>query len=184
MKTWLDSFLACRSLLLRRVARFVGPHDIEDIVQETFVRSYVASRKQVIRNPRAFMLRTAKNLALNNLNRADSRLNDSMENLVEEQLAHAETPEQHCQSQEQFLVFCQAVAELPARCRRAFILKKVYGLSYREISLDLGITEATAKKHIVKGMAWTAKYMAERGYEIESHDDPLPKQSMEEAQES
>ncbi len=46
------------------VGRIVRPEEIEDIVQEAFVTSYAASRTQEIRNPQAFMMRVARNLAL------------------------------------------------------------------------------------------------------------------------
>ena len=57
----------------------------------------------------------------------------------------AKTPslERQFESRERFLMFCRAVRELPLQCRRAFILKKVYGLSQKEIADYLGISEST-----------------------------------------
>jgi len=165
MKGLLDSFLACRSVLYRTVGRIVRPEEIEDIVQETFVLSYAASRNQKIRNPQAFMLRVARNIALDHIKSAGARLNCSIEGLDEEEFStQADMVELRCQSQERFLNFCRAVEQLPVSCRRVFILKKVYGLSLQEISDYLGLSTSTVEKHVAKGMFMVLQYMLKRGY--------------------
>lgn len=160
-----ESFVSCRALVTRFLVRFVKPQEIEDIVQEAFVRSYVAARAREIDNPEAFLLKTAKHVALDYLKRAERRLNLSIDDLTEADLpVQAESAESTHESREQFLIFCEAVARLPLRCRRVFILKKVYGLSHKEISSYLGITESTIDQHISNGMAVTAEHMADNGY--------------------
>ncbi|MDT8397517.1 MAG: RNA polymerase sigma factor [Pseudomonadales bacterium] len=167
MKAWLENFLACRPLLFRLIGRIVRPDEIEDIVQETFVLTYAAARKQNIDNPRAFMLRTARNIALNCVGRAERKLNCSMEELDESDVStETDAVDQQCQSDEKFLVFCRAVAELPLHCRRVFILKKVYGLSQQEIATYLGLSPSTVEKHVAKGMLLTAQYMIGRGHPV------------------
>ena len=167
MNNWLDSFLGSKPLLCRIVGRIVRPDDIEDIVQETFLHSYAASNKQQIDNPRAFMAKTARNLALNHIGRAEQRLNQSIEELAGLEHEFEEpTPslESQHQSSEEFLVFCRAVAGLPLVCRKVFILKKVYGQSQKEIATYLGISESTVEKHVAKGLLLAADYMSSHGY--------------------
>ncbi|MEJ0039194.1 MAG: RNA polymerase sigma factor [Gammaproteobacteria bacterium] len=163
MKTWLESFVVHRPVLTRLVARFVRPHEIEDIVQETFVRSYVAASKETIRNPRAFILQTARNLVLDHLKSAQKRLSCSLEDLVDlEAMAQPGSTEGEYEWQEKFVFFCEAVGELPLQCRRIFILKKVYGLTHDEIAGYLEISESTVNKHIVKGMVMVVQRMSAR----------------------
>lgn len=172
MNNWLDSFLGNKPLLCRIVGRIVRPDDIEDIVQETFLHSFTASNRQQIHNPRAFMARTARNLALNHIGRAEQRLNQSFEELVGLEGEFEElTPslESQHQSAEEFMVFCRAVAELPLVCRKVFILKKVYGLSQKEIATYLGISESTVEKHVAKGLLLAADYMRIHGYQKDSN---------------
>jgi RNA polymerase sigma factor (sigma-70 family) len=167
MNNWLDSFLGNKPLLCRIVGRIVRPDDIEDIVQETFLHSFAASNRQPIDNPRAFMARTARNLALNHITRAEQRLNQSIEELVGLEGEFEEltpTLESQHQGEEEFQSFCRAVAELPLVCRKVFILKKVYGLSQREIGRYLDIAESTVEKHVAKGLALVAAYMRNEGY--------------------
>jgi|GEM_PF-387427 len=164
-KGLLDSFLAHRNQLFRLIGRIVRPDEIEDIVQEAFVQSFAAARNQQILNPRAFMFRTARNLALNCINRSEHRLNSSIEDLEDFDIASDGDPvEAECESEEKFLSFCRAVATLPVACRRVFILKKVYGLSQKEIATYLGIAPSTVEKHISRGMCVTTEYMHNAGY--------------------
>ena len=165
-------FLRFRTRLARAVARIVQPSDIEDIVQETFLRCYQAAEKITIRHPRSFMLTTAKNLALNHVARADNHLvsrvasfEDSAVPLYRDNESRKDDPE----LQEEFLLLCQAVRTLPVQCRRAFILKKVYGLSRKEIASYMGIAESTVQKHIAKGVLLCAKYL--QGAEPEARDE-------------
>jgi RNA polymerase sigma-70 factor (ECF subfamily) len=159
-----ESFLSCKPLLSRVVGRIVRPNEIEDIVQETFVLSYAAARNQDIANPRAFMLRTARNIALDHIGSAGRRLNCSLEDLGDEAfMSQVSTIEAEVQSDERFLAFCRAVAELPVGCRRVFILKKVYGLSQKEIASYLGLSPRTVEKHVARGMFMTARYMQAKG---------------------
>lgn len=161
----LDSFLEHRKQLFRIIGRIVRPDEIEDIVQEVFVQSYAASRDRQIHNPKAFMFRTARNLALNSIKRSGYKLNSSMEELHEYEFVPEGNPvEDICQSEEKFRNFCKAVSYLPISCRRVFILKKVYGMTQVEIAEFLNITSSTVEKHLARGMSATAEYMYQAGY--------------------
>ena len=61
------------------------------------------------------------------------------------------------------MLFCRAVGGLPEQCRRAFILKKVYGLSQQDIASRLGIAPAEVEKHIAKGLLMCRDYMDQAG---------------------
>jgi RNA polymerase sigma-70 factor (ECF subfamily) len=153
-----EVFAGVRKQIARLVSRVVHPADIEDIVQEAFVRSFEAERSQKIEHPRAFLLKTAWNLALNHVAGAERRLADSLESLPGAgRIASGENLEAQAEAHERLLLFCRAVRELPLQCRRAFLLKKVYGMSQRDIAAYLGISESTVEKHVAKGLlrCWT-----------------------------
>ena len=44
------------------------------------------------------------------------------------------------------------LANLPPKCREAFALRKVEGLSQREVALRMGVSENTVEKHVGKGL--------------------------------
>ena len=166
------TFLESRSILSRTVGRITGPHDIEDIVQETFIRSYEAAGKKPIHHPKSFMLRTARNLALNHVGKHDNKFTDSMEDWSGSDV-YLETVsmESRFDSNERFLLFCRAVRKLPVQCRRVFILKKVYGQGQKEIADSLGISQSTVEKHVAKGLLMCTEYMEEMGPPIGSEQD-------------
>lgn len=158
---FLNIFLRFRARLSRAVARIVQPEDIEDIVQETFLRCYQAQGRTTVRHPRSFMLTTARNLALNHIARADNRLTAGVDTFDDSAvpLYGSEAAGSDPEVQERFLLLCRAVRALPVQVRRAFVLKKVYGLSRREIADYMNLSESTVQKHIAKGMAMCAEYL-------------------------
>jgi RNA polymerase sigma factor (sigma-70 family) len=150
-------YLSIRGRLAGAVTSIVPPDDVEDIVQETYVRACKASLVSELRSPRSYMLKTARNLALDHVKRAEYRLADSLcndeEGDNESNLATArDTLEQVC-SDEDFVTFCSAVRSLPVQCRRAFVLKKVYGYTQREIAEEMKICEKTVEGHIAIGLS-------------------------------
>ncbi len=164
LKALVATFIDSHSILTYVVGRITRPHDIEDIVQETFIRSYEAAGKRPIRHPKSFMLRTARNLALNHVGRHDNKLTDSIEDWSGSDV-YLETASMESQfdSNERFLLFCRAVRELPVQCRRVFILKKVYGLGQKEIADFFGISQSTVEKHVAKGLLMCTEFMEENG---------------------
>ena len=151
-----DLYLSIRGRLARAVTNIVPPSEVEDIVQETYVRACAASQACELRSPRSYMLKTAKNLALDHVKRSEYRLADSIgdesETERDQELPMAkDTLEQVC-SDEEFAIFCAAVRHLPVQCRRAFVLKKVYGYSQREIAEEMQINEKTVEGHIAIGI--------------------------------
>ena len=67
-----STFSDISTQLRRFVSKIVLPDDVDDIVQETFVKSYEAELKQDIQYTRSYMLKTAKHLALNHIAKWDN----------------------------------------------------------------------------------------------------------------
>ena len=156
-------YLSCRAQLMRAVSRLVPPHEIEDIVQETYVRICQFKPSTEVREPQALLFRIARNLALDHAKRAEARLTsttapEECENLKRLVDRIDETFERVASDQE-FARFCEAVRQLPQQCRRVFVLKKVYGHSQKEIARELGLSESTVEKHIARGIRACADYM-------------------------
>lgn len=157
-------YLTCRGLLAKAVGRIVQRDDVDDVLQEAFVRSFEAERQQPIHNPRAFLLRTARNVAIDHVSRAAYRTTGSLDAVDGETLVDdAVSVEARIDAEQRFLEFCQAVGSLPEQCRRVFVLKKVYGLSQEEIAAQLAISESTVEKHIARGLLLCHEHMAARG---------------------
>ena len=155
--------MASRNSISRLVARIVPPHEIEDIVQETYVRICQVDNKEKISSPKSFMYKTARNLALDFKKQAGVRLVDGVENvetldsLLDNE--HVDEMFHHAATDSEFAQFCEAVRQLPIQCRKVFVLKKVYGYSQKEIAAQLELSESTVEKHIATGLRKCMMFM-------------------------
>jgi RNA polymerase sigma factor (sigma-70 family) len=164
------AFIEHHSSLKRFIAKFFSrPQDIEDIAQEAYLRAFDAEKAgENLRSPKAFLFRIAKNVALNELARKSRLLTDYIEDsIAPDVLAEDGSAEDSVIAQEKLSLFCNAVATLPLQCRRAFLMRKVYGFSHREISEQLGISVSTVEKHVASGLLRCSTYLREGGHSVD-----------------
>lgn len=142
-----------------------SPHQIEDILQESYVRTMEANKKVNIRSPKAFLYKVAHNLSLNHKASSYQKYTDLIEDF--ESLGVLSTDisvEDTVEQSQNFLQFCNALGTLPKQCRKVFVLSKVYGLSHMEIANTLGISVSTVEKHLAKGLLSCRDYLLQNGY--------------------
>lgn len=147
----------------------LGLTDIEDLVQETFLRAFAAEGDRPILAPKAFLYRTARNLALNELAKHSSIHTDRIEDIGGEGLlaeGREVTAEAGLYGRQKMMAFAEAVSTLPPQCRRVFILRKVQGLSQKEVAAELGIAASTVEKHVALGLLKCAEFMRQRGHVV------------------
>jgi RNA polymerase sigma factor (sigma-70 family) len=160
-------FLGYKSTIEKMVGQIVNPAEVDDILQESFLRVFEASRDREIEHTKSYLYRTARNLALNFIARKGNKLVDSIEEKPLLEVSSTDTnPVSPFESREKFRLFCEAVDELPPQCQRAFLLKRVYGYSLRDIARVLDISQSTAEKHVAKGLVRCADFMRDSGYSM------------------
>lgn len=137
--------------------------EIDDIVQESFVRVLRARQRGEVQSPKAFLFATARNLVLDALRRRRvARTEALVENEALDVLDEAEAiPEAVARNQELALL-TEAIQSLPDRCRQVFTLRKVYGLSQREIAVQLGVSEHTVSAQLTIGLHKCTAYLRRR----------------------
>ncbi len=162
----LSEFEAGKSALRRYLGRFFArSQDVEDMLQEVFLRAYAAEARGPILLPRAYLFRTAKHVALNEIARRKNSPAASIEEFAQPDVIGSESQpgvEQQVDARRRLALFAAAVAHLPDQCRKVLVMKKVDGLSQREIAQRLGIAESTVEKHLAKGLLMTRDFMARR----------------------
>jgi len=146
---------------------FKTPQEIEDVVQEAFVKVIEAREQREIQHPKAYMYQTVKNLALNRISKSDYRLTDTMgdgvgDSPLESVLPLTPTLEEQFESRQRFELFCRAVRQLPIKCQRVYILRRVYGYSHIEIAEQMGISIKTVEAHLTKAIVRCTDYMDEQ----------------------
>ena len=158
---WFDAHLHPHEAMLRAWLRGQFPRlgDVDDIVQEAFVRVLQARETQVIESPKAFLFATARNLALDRVRHekvaSDFALAEtSLIGVCEES---ADVADEVARAQELELL-TQAIQSLPKRCRQIITLQRIYGLSQKEVAAQLGIAEHTVEAQGTIGLRKLAEF--------------------------
>lgn len=156
-----EAFIEHESFLKRFLKRFLSrPQDIEDVVQDTYLKARSAEDRQVIHSPKAFIFRIARNQALKELRKKSRRITDYIEELDAPEAIQGETSvEDEAIVRQKLGMFCQSALTMPPKCRRVFLMCKVYGLSYKEIASQLGISVSGVEKHVARGLEICNAYM-------------------------
>jgi RNA polymerase sigma-70 factor (ECF subfamily) len=157
--------------------RTLDPDDLEDVIQETYCQ--IAGLKGVshIASGRAYFFTAARSIVLMRLRRARVVSIESVTEIENTGIAMDEpTPERVVAARRELERVQRFIEELPDRCRRIFELRKVDGLSQREVAEQLGVTEFVIGNEVAKGMKLilqsiadgdhkTARAMARMGYD-------------------
>lgn len=149
-------------LYLRR--QFPGIPDVDDMVQESFVRLLRAREHGHVACVRAYLFTIARNVATALLRRPRIFDENPITDLAFTRIVQsdADVVEQVSTRQEVALLL-DAIDTLPGRCREVFILRKLQGVSQRDIAQRLGISEQTVQVQVARGARKCADYLRRQG---------------------
>jgi RNA polymerase sigma-70 factor (ECF subfamily) len=146
--------LPLEPVIVEYLSRYWGSeNEIEDLRQEVFVKVYESARNEIPAAPRQFVIQTAQNtlfirqrrdkvIPIGSLADLDA-LNSESDEL---------SPERRTAAMQEVERLQVALDNLPSRCREVVVLRRVQGLSQREVARQLGIEEATVEQHLAKGL--------------------------------
>jgi RNA polymerase sigma factor (sigma-70 family) len=127
------------------------------------LRAYRAEKDKPIEQPKSFLFRIAHNVAITKLTKKSHQIIDYIADIDESAVVWLEgSLEEQVMAEETIAIHCEAVAHLPAQCRRVFLMRKVHGMSHKEISVELGISISTVEKHMSKGVRDCANFIEQR----------------------
>jgi len=124
--------------------------DLEDIRQDIYAQLLSAAERGIPTQTKAFVMRTARNLLIDRIRHEQIVPIDPVPDL--DALAVAAEPDSNVVARDILRKLHGALDRLPPRCREAIILRRVEGLSRREIATRMGISEKTVAEHITNGM--------------------------------
>lgn len=143
---------------------FPAVRDVDDVVQESYLRIWRLRASEPIRCARAFLFTIARNIALKRV----TRQRVSPEMVVGDLAALGIVAEGHDAAEsaarnETFLLLIEALASLPPRCREVTVLRKLKGVPQKEIAAMLGIAEKTVEEQVARGVRRCEDFLRKRG---------------------
>jgi RNA polymerase sigma-70 factor (ECF subfamily) len=144
-------------LVLRRVTRAVhDPAAAEDYLHAAFIRLAEYRIAHEVKNPDAFLVRTAVNLAIDERRRTRVRSDPGLAQILAyDQPIQSEV----LLARERLRRVQEGLARLSPRTREVFLMHRLDGLKYREIAAQLGISESAVEKQIAKAALFLTEWM-------------------------
>ncbi len=150
-----------RAYLKRRFPRCT---EIDDVIQESYLKVLRLPKARETRSPRGLFYAVARNLTLDLLRRRSRSPFEPCEaDDIDRILDEAVDPGDSACREQELALLNEAIEALPARCREVMKLRKLHGLSHREIGLRLGMAERTVNVHLGAGLRRCAEFLRERG---------------------
>jgi RNA polymerase sigma-70 factor (ECF subfamily) len=129
------------------------PLDSDDVIQESYAILAALDSVDHIGNPKAYLFATAKSLVLRDLRRAKIVSIVTVDDLeVLGAAADDPSPERQASDRQELRRLVELVEDLPRQRRDIFKLRKIDGLSQKEIAQRLGVSEKAVEKHLAKAV--------------------------------
>lgn len=132
----------------------------EEFLQEVFVKVWDKRNNiDVEKSFRSYLFRISENMVFDFFRKAarDKKLQDHLISVATEYYSHIE--ESLCIN-EDMAILSKAIDQLPPKRRHIFMLCKIEGKSYEEVSKELGISVSTINDHIVKASRSVKEHFA------------------------
>ncbi|MBI2497705.1 MAG: RNA polymerase sigma factor [Opitutae bacterium] len=143
--------------------RFPDVRDVDDVMQESYLRIWKARALHPIDSAKAFLFRVARNLALDTIRRdRHSPINGVTDLAALFVLDDRPDAASAAARQQEIELLVDAIDALPARCREIFILRKLQGVSQKDIAARLGLSEQTVQVQAARGLRRVAEDLRRR----------------------
>ncbi len=134
--------------------------DIADLRQDVYERIYEAAAREIPPLPRQFLFTTARNLLIDRVRREQIVPIEAVTDLEALNVAiDTPGPERSALARDELRRVQAALDRLSPRCREAVILRRIDGLSRKEIAIRMGVAEDTVTEHLIKGMKQLANVL-------------------------
>jgi RNA polymerase sigma factor (sigma-70 family) len=146
---------------LRRLLRSRGAStdDVDDLIQDAFLRLQIYCREHEVHKPEAFLVRTVLNLATDR-RRSRVHTQHATDAIKALQLVCSSPPaDDVLAAQERLQRMKSALDRMSPRRREVFVLNRIEGYSFPQIARQLGITLSAVEKHAAKAVLEMTDWM-------------------------
>ncbi|MDB6170299.1 MAG: polymerase, sigma-24 subunit, subfamily [Verrucomicrobia bacterium] len=149
--------------------KYPSVRDVDDVVQESFLRLWQARARQSIHSAKAFLFQVARNVATDVIRHETCSPFESVSDRARlTVLDHRPSAADAACTREELALLADAIESLPPRCREIVVLFKLRRLSQRAIAAQLGIAEGTVMVHVALGVKRCAHFLVARGVNLSS----------------
>ena len=143
------------SLVRYLSVRLHSRRDAEEVAQEAYVRMLKLDEPDTISHMQAYLFKIASNIAIDRM-RSQGRQppHCSIDAIADGIAAPATSVDRIVEAQQQLLLIKEIIAELPPKCRKAFLLYKFKGQSYAEIAQSMQLTQSMIRKYVLRAIVF------------------------------
>jgi RNA polymerase sigma factor (sigma-70 family) len=131
--------------------RLHSDQEARDVAQEAYVRLLQLDRVDTISYLRAYLFRTALNIATDRLRSGAMRAATFLDPVFDPHVDEI-SPERVLLAQEALRTVTAALDTLPPKARYAFLLHRFSELDIDEVAMRLGVSERMVRKYIVQAL--------------------------------
>jgi len=137
--------------------------EIEDLIQEVFLRLAKRGTLDDIDKVGGYVFETASSVLTDRLRRRRNRFEADHEAFDGQQHGDVDfSPERVLLGREALVHATAALLELPERTRMVFVMRRLEGMRYLDIAARLGISVSAVEKHMTRAMAHLVQRMGDQ----------------------
>jgi RNA polymerase sigma factor (sigma-70 family) len=134
-------------------ARLHNAQEARDVAQEAYVRLLQLDAPGALSFLRGYLFKIAENLAIDRLRHQALRVRAAYtERLLFDELDEHSSAEQHVLAHEEVSLISARLKELPANCRRAFIMHVLLDRPTKDIAAEMNVSDRTVRNYVTRGL--------------------------------
>jgi RNA polymerase sigma-70 factor (ECF subfamily) len=127
--------------------------DIEDVMQEVYLRIARYSKLGTIDNVKSFLFKTAENIIIDRARAATSRQAEHHVSFDDQPVEQESVQmERAIEGEQKLMLLKEAILTLPEKTRHVFLLSRFEAQTYPQIAERLGFSVKAVEKHMSKAL--------------------------------
>lgn len=154
MDWFLREVLPLEAVLVRYLRQnWRDQSDIEDLLQDVYIRVYEAAKRQLPEKAKPFVFTTARNLLINRMRDHAVVPIEAVADLDALNVAiDTPGPDRTALARDELRRLGEAIDRLPPHCRDVIVLRRIENLSRSEIARRLNIAETTVSSYLTEAI--------------------------------
>lgn len=170
-KTSSSSFAALYQTYFGELERYIrrafgdGPPDPDEVAQSAFTKFLTAEDTHTIRNPRAFLYASARNIVIDHKRRQKTRKSyaDEILSVEEAEKTDGISPERVLIEKERFAIMRSAIEDLQEQDRRILLMHRLQSRTYADIARELAMSESAVRRAVARALMHIDRIMKSEG---------------------